>query len=1162
MGRNNALHALLAKWGAAAEDANLSSQQARTFRRAATSVATHATEITCREEALRVKHVGDVIANNVADWLEFEAKKKTHSLRMVALLVHTEEEKWWSVHTCDSMALRSWGKRRDGQNRPGMDNWQRMADSSEALKWAIGRAKRQLSRGYAHASGFADAFAAAQADAQAPSSSSAQQLQDASPTHVAAASDAHRENADPDGSSSIATASKRPYQPKLTNPRSGDVCPTAALLIALHQAQAVASGDTPPGAAPARSLVTGELLARAQTLCPTAQLTFRAPLAAHGRGEGANGQPRNVGRAAPRGGSAGAATGALRTLQKHGLIELFKDGRMNRYTLAIQVQPHAHIAQRSGASIAAELNEEFVAKHRETELRATAATWTTSNPLSATRVEMERFEANHTTSVGGVCAQSYHPWREASAPIAGKTVPGDRERDEIERLGAPGCGAPFDAELQNTHGKSSSSGRWRGWGKDNHAEIIDITETPIRSRAESSSAHSLRAKPSLAEKQPDRSCPPKSAPDQGESADQTFMPFRSRWEDGEDDSDDSDEALFRLPQPVRNETDRDCGELPSDTNAHLYNDRHQATRPEPSAVVIDLSDSPASHPVPPTFGTFDAPFQHSDVGGLCGAQRQLSSPIRAAACHRHVQGAASREEGESPPWRKGTPHTSSDSEDDGNEDFLSRVNRHRKAKGAAALPGLPSLQTQQAVSPVLASPTKEVSKSGLQPNKAADEKERVSSPSAISPCIAQRKRKVRRKHGEHERIEILEDEDELQHTPSARSPSARKCNATRAELDEPKSSVFEHVAVAHGGAKLYDPEQAPSQGVQQKAIFQSQAMGVDMAAGNALDGGKAPERLRKSVLGRENFFASLPKEAQEGPLSKAFEICLIVDSREKLSRSELASTLCGLVQDAGLTACVKPLPVGDFLWIAVPRERGVQQVAQATSDISDCLVLDCIIERKQAADFLSTLKHSRHYNSQKVRLQRCGLRRKFYLVEGCIDRWHHVGERERMKAELCHIQMVDRLLVKRTSRIEETVQFLRKTTEYLERELMKSAETLRQACPSGFYSPPSLSVEGSLLTWNEFCAATSPPECISHAFGRMLLNIAGVNAPMVQNVLHRYPTPLSLVEAIDHHRRACTLRGLPALEGKWLLADILVPGCRRQRLSETITDFFCKSDLK
>lgn len=77
----------------------------------------------------------------------------------------------------------------------------------------------------------------------------------------------------------------------------------------------------------------------------------------------------------------------------------------------------------------------------------------------------------------------------------------------------------------------------------------------------------------------------------------------------------------------------------------------------------------------------------------------------------------------------------------------------------------------------------------------------------------------------------------------------------------------------------------------------------------------------------------------------------------------------------------------------------------------------------------------------------------------------------------------------------------------------------------------------------------------------MLLNIVGVTAPMVQNVLQRYPTPRALVEAIDGHARACALRQAAPLQCKWLLEDLLVPGHRRRKLSETVCNFFCVRDL-
>ena len=57
----------------------------------------------------------------------------------------------------------------------------------------------------------------------------------------------------------------------------------------------------------------------------------------------------------------------------------------------------------------------------------------------------------------------------------------------------------------------------------------------------------------------------------------------------------------------------------------------------------------------------------------------------------------------------------------------------------------------------------------------------------------------------------------------------------------------------------------------------------------------------------------------------------------------------------------------------------------------------------------------------------------------------------------------------------------------------------------------------------------------------MLLNVHGLSAEMVANVLQRYPTPRALAEALDAHGRACALRGLPTEQAGWLLEEVLVP---------------------
>ena len=253
--------------------------------------------------------------------------------------------------------------------------------------------------------------------------------------------------------------------------------------------------------------------------------------------------------------------------------------------------------------------------------------------------------------------------------------------------------------------------------------------------------------------------------------------------------------------------------------------------------------------------------------------------------------------------------------------------------------------------------------------------------------------------------------------------------------------------------------------------------------------------------------------------------------------------------------------MGDFLLVAMPKLSGGSgdgggSGACATAgggggddEGNGMLVLDTVIERKQLCDFKSTIASKRHYHSQKVRLARCGLARPWYLVEGALERWPHAAERARMQAELSTIEMHDGLLVHLTRTTDETMRFLCAAAARLGRMLSHHpAAELRRM--------------GVLTGWGEFKQRTSPPEAVSFAFGRMLLNVHGLSAEMVSQLLARHPTPRALAEALDAHKRECDARGLPREQGGWRLAEELVPGKKRRKLSQLVTAFFCDEELE
>ena len=177
------------------------------------------------------------------------------------------------------------------------------------------------------------------------------------------------------------------------------------------------------------------------------------------------------------------------------------------------------------------------------------------------------------------------------------------------------------------------------------------------------------------------------------------------------------------------------------------------------------------------------------------------------------------------------------------------------------------------------------------------------------------------------------------------------------------------------------------------------------------------------------FAASLGLQAG-APILDHYSLTLVVDANEKISQHQRADALCGRLERLGHVVASRRLPVGDFLWVLAPRAPAVGTSSRRASSGTpagsrdDWLVLDSVVERKQVADFLSTIRSHRHYHSQKVRLGRCGLARRVYLVEGSVERWPHAEERRRMLEELAKIAAVDRLIVHTARDTAETLRFL------------------------------------------------------------------------------------------------------------------------------------------
>ena len=106
----------------------------------------------------------------------------------------------------------------------------------------------------------------------------------------------------------------------------------------------------------------------------------------------------------------------------------------------------------------------------------------------------------------------------------------------------------------------------------------------------------------------------------------------------------------------------------------------------------------------------------------------------------------------------------------------------------------------------------------------------------------------------------------------------------------------------------------------------------------------------------------------------------------------------------------------DIVWIAKSLVNGGEEI-----------ILDFIIERKRISDLLASIKDGR-YLEQKFRLQKCGINRIVYLIEGNI----HENMEETIENYLISTHVNNGFFIQNTKSEEETIQYLCNLTKHFE----------------------------------------------------------------------------------------------------------------------------------
>ncbi|XP_021774398.1 crossover junction endonuclease MUS81-like isoform X2 [Chenopodium quinoa] len=218
-----------------------------------------------------------------------------------------------------------------------------------------------------------------------------------------------------------------------------------------------------------------------------------------------------------------------------------------------------------------------------------------------------------------------------------------------------------------------------------------------------------------------------------------------------------------------------------------------------------------------------------------------------------------------------------------------------------------------------------------------------------------------------------------------------------------------------------------------------------------------------------------------------YEIVLILDDREHFARTKSRNLKEKICEEYKIQIEVRRLPVGDAIWIARHKKDSTEYV------------LDFIVERKNVDDLRSSIRDNR-YRDQKLRLQRTGMKKIMYLVEGDPNACEGADS---IKTACFTTEILEGFDVQRTTSLVDTLHrygflTLAITDHY---KLISSAEECKTAgvCPK----------------YKQFIKKCEDADklTVSDVFATQLMQVSQVTEDVAMAVLECYPTLYSLAHA-------------------------------------------------
>ncbi|KAF8113737.1 hypothetical protein N665_0046s0083 [Sinapis alba] len=221
---------------------------------------------------------------------------------------------------------------------------------------------------------------------------------------------------------------------------------------------------------------------------------------------------------------------------------------------------------------------------------------------------------------------------------------------------------------------------------------------------------------------------------------------------------------------------------------------------------------------------------------------------------------------------------------------------------------------------------------------------------------------------------------------------------------------------------------------------------------------------------------------------ETYQVIMILDDREQFAtKGKKVENICS---EFNIKTEVRRLPVGDCIWIARHKCLGTEYV------------LDLIVERKGVDDMRSSIIDGR-YRDQKLGLQRSGLKKLIYILEGDPNQSEAA---ESIKTACFTTEILEGFDVLRSSGLRETLRkygFLTKSIYQYYKSLVNGDQNkVVASCPS-FDSFVKRCQDLEKLT-------------ISDVFAIQLMQVPQVTEEIAIAVVDMYPTLVSLASAYSN----------------------------------------------